>query len=135
MIISKCPVPGLAPSFNLVAWTTECVLVGGLHVRTQPADEIEIREHMPDVPFLHNLHVRKRYRHRGVGSQLLAVAESIVSEWGSTRIAMAVAVNNSIGLRWYMHLGYSHWPYDSVACLTENNVLEMCYVIQKPLEG
>lgn len=126
--------------FLLIAWIDE-VPVGGVYVRTEPADEVEIRQNLPGVPFLNHLEVRAECRNRGIGTQLIAAAEGLLASMGKKHVALAVEESNSAAERLYVRLGYRRWDYPPVTCLTEvlasegrhTSYPETCYVLWKNL--
>lgn len=99
----------------LVAWL-DMVPVGSVYLRTEPADEPELREHLPGVPLLNHLEVCEERRNRGTGTRLLAEAERLLRVRGHRRVALAVEVNNIDALRLYLRLGYRDWGHSRIVC-------------------
>lgn len=60
---------------------------------------------------VHVLHVTEQYRHRGVGSALLAAVTGWASEIGSEQVVVDVPPSSRDTMRWYARLGFG--PYAS----------------------
>lgn len=97
----------------LVAWVAETP-VGDVLLQYSPADEPEVREHMPGVPLLIHLEVAPRHQRRGTGTQLIVAAEALALETGHSRLALGVGVDNIEAIRLYERLGYSDWGHGMV---------------------
>ena len=124
----------------LTAWVEERP-VGGVYLRMEPAEEPEIRQHLPGVPLLNHLEVLEEWRGRGIGTRLVTEAEQLLSEAGKDRVALAVEVSNSDAERLYVRLGYVHWKHPPATCFTEimaeegrhTSYPETCFVLSKYL--
>lgn len=89
--------------------------------------------------YLHAFRVRPSYRNLGIGTRLVAEAESILRARGCTRAMIAVARANPSALALYQRLGYAvtgddpgKWSYldhQGRVC----HVHEPSYVLEKPL--
>lgn len=97
----------------LVAWVGGRP-VGDVFLAWTPADEPEIREHLPGVPQLTHLEVLDSVRRRGVGTALIHAAEDLARGSGHDRIALAVGLDNRNARRLYEHLGYVDWGQGTV---------------------
>jgi GNAT superfamily N-acetyltransferase len=93
-------------------------------------------------PYLEALYVHPSYRSRGVGSQILAAAESLARARGNRRLALAVAVENTRARALYERLGYrdrgigtfqSAWSYVDEAG-NEIDECETCSYLVKSLD-
>jgi GNAT superfamily N-acetyltransferase len=111
---------------------------GDVYLRLDPAEEREIREHLPGVPFLTHLEVRPGYRNRGTGTKLIKAAEDHLRRLDYPQVALAVEVNNIDAARLYKRLGYNPWDHTAVICYSalDNRQIrraEICYVLVKRL--
>jgi ribosomal protein S18 acetylase RimI-like enzyme len=90
--------------------------------------------------YLHAFRVRPPYRNRGIGTRLVAEAESILRTRGFRKAFLAVAIDNQPALALYQRLGYSvtgrdrgDWSYvDHQGRL--RHVHEPSLVLEKPLQ-
>lgn len=95
-------------SVLLVAWIrTDPVGSGQLDLRTSPVE-------------LKNLSVRPDVRGRGIGSTLVAAAESWARRHGHTRVGMGVGIDNPDARRLYERLGYA--PTGRISTVTYDYV-------------
>ena len=115
--------------------------IGMVYLWTEPAEEPEIRDHLPDVPILNHLEVREEWRNRGVGTALVAAAERFLTERGSRAVALAIKEGDDAAERWYHHRHYRHWQGPRVACYVEPEragrrtfEMEWCRVLVKSLD-
>jgi GNAT superfamily N-acetyltransferase len=111
---------------------------GDVYLRLDLAEEPEIREHLPGVPFLTHLEVRPGYRNRGIGTKLIKAAEAHLHRLGHTQVALAVEINNVDAARLYKRLGYLPWPHTAIICYSaldnrRTRIAEVCNVLVKPL--
>lgn len=89
--------------------------------------------------YLHAFRVRPPYRNRGIGTRLVAEAESILRQRGCSKALLAVALGNQPALALYQRLGYrvtgrdrGEWSYlDDQGRV--RHVREPSYVLEKPL--
>lgn len=124
----------------LVAWL-EGVPVGGCFLRTEPADEAELREHLWGVPLLQHLEVLERRRNRGIGTRLVTAAERVLADQGFDRVALGVEMTNVDALRLYLRLGYRDWGHGTVECSCDlpppggrvTAAVETCHILVKSL--
>ena len=93
--------------------------VGMVYLWQEPADEPEIREHLPEVPLLMHFEVLEEYRGRGIGTRLLRHAERHLHDAGHRRVALGVNPKNHDAIRLYLRCGYQQWPHGDVA--TDND--------------
>ncbi|WP_345568958.1 GNAT family N-acetyltransferase [Nonomuraea rosea] len=98
----------------LVAWDRG-LAVGDVYVWLAPAEEPELRVHLPGVALLTHLEVLPRRRNRGIGSELLWSAEERLYAIGHEQVALGVGLDNDAAQRLYRRLGYVEWPYGEVA--------------------
>jgi GNAT superfamily N-acetyltransferase len=125
----------------LVAWSAGQA-IGVVFLWTAPAEESEIRTHLPGVPLLNHLEVRAEHRGLGVGTNLVDAAEGFLSERGYQRVALAVTVDNTDAERLYRRLHYTRVPalaevkcrYDvELADGSRESDWEVCRVLVKDL--
>jgi GNAT superfamily N-acetyltransferase len=121
----------------LTAWQDN-LPVGVVYLWLEPAEEPEIREHLPDTPLLTHLETHAEHRAQGIGTRLIKAAERWLYAKGYDRVALAVEVTNVRAARLYARLGYREWPHSTVVCLslTDGNgqrKVEICHIMVKPL--
>lgn len=102
----------------LSAWL-EDQLAAALYVCWEPADEPELRRHLPDVPLLHRLRVRPDLRRRQIGTKLIGEAEKLLRSRGHKQVAVGVDLHNQRAAGLYEHLDYEEWIHGSVATTRE----------------
>lgn len=112
--------------------------IGDVYLWLEPAEEPEIREHLPGVPLLTHLEIRADHRHQGLGTALIRAAEHELTVRGHRHVALAVEVTNSGAAKLYDRLGYREWPHPPIRCysLTDANGIrqvEICRILVKPL--
>jgi ribosomal protein S18 acetylase RimI-like enzyme len=113
--------------------------VGRVYVQFEPADEPEIREHLPSAALLVHLWVRRDCRKRHIGTALLAHAENVARQHGRRVVALGVLPENVDAIRLYERIGYEQWPYGLVHAVPEtfsqngNDQLERCLVYVREL--
>lgn len=100
--------------FLLVAWQQQAA-VGDVYIWLAPAEEPELRAHLPNVALLTHLEVLPALRNRGIGSKLLRAAEQRLFEAGHKQVALGVRPDNDDAQRLYKRQGYEEWPYGEVA--------------------
>jgi GNAT superfamily N-acetyltransferase len=88
--------------------------IGMVYLWREPADEPEIREHLPGVPLIMHFEVLKEYRGNGIGTRLLRHAEQRLRDAGHSRVALGVNPKNRDAIRLYLRHGYRQWPYGDV---------------------
>lgn len=123
--------------FLLTAWLRDRP-VGDVYLWLEPAEELPIREHLPETPLLTHLEVHPAYRNRGTGTDLVGAAEKELANRGHVQVALAVEIENQAARRLYDRLGYKVWPHSTVECLALDNGIgyrkpEICYVMVKRL--
>ena len=106
------------PGVVLSAWL-EDQLAAALYVCWEPADEPEVRQHLPDVPLLHRLRVRPDLRRRQIGTKLIEAAEELLRSRGHTRVAVGVDLHNQRAAGLYRHLDYAEWEHGAVPTTRE----------------
>jgi GNAT superfamily N-acetyltransferase len=121
----------------LIAWD-DGRPVGDVYLWLEPAEEAEIREHLPGVPLLNHLEIHVDHQSRGRGTELIKAAESRLAELGHDRVALAVEVTNEGAAKLYDRLGYREWPHDVVECYPLSDGagqvgVEVCRVLVKAL--
>ena len=97
----------------LVAWL-DGRPVGEVFLECEPANEPEVRRHLPGVPRLDHLEVPGPFQGRGIGTALIRVAEATARQLGHERIALGVGVDNPKARRLYERLGYADWGHGTV---------------------
>ncbi|WP_327006936.1 GNAT family N-acetyltransferase [Dactylosporangium sp. NBC_01737] len=88
--------------------------IGMVYLWREPADEPEIREHLPEVPLIMHFEVLKEYRGNGIGTRLLQDAEQRLRDAGHSRVALGVNPKNQDAIRLYVRHGYRQWPHGDV---------------------
>lgn len=112
--------------------------IGDVYLWLEPAEEPEIREHLPGIPLLTHLEIHADHRHQGTGTKLIQAAERELATLGHDRVALAVEVTNHGAANLYHRLGYREWPHPSVRCyaLADGQRpprVEICRILVKPL--
>jgi len=97
----------------LVAWLDGSP-VGDVFLSLGPADEPEVRRHLPGVPILVHLEVLGLLQRRGIGTALVRAAEDVARRLGHDRIALGVGLDNPGARRLYERLGYRDWGHRPV---------------------
>lgn len=123
----------------LTAWHRGLV-VGDVYLWLEPAEEPEIREHLPGTPLVTHLEIHPEHRRQGVGTSLIGAAEQWLADKGYDEVALAVEVTNRAAAKLYLRLGYQEWPHHLVECysLGDHNghrQREICRVMVKALPG
>lgn len=114
----------------LTAWM-DAEPVGAVYLWLEPAEEPDIRSHLPGVPLLTHLEVVAAHRNRGIGTQLIVATEAEATRRGHDQIALAVGISNWDAERLYKHLDYRPWGHGPVECSDEENRIESCRVLVK----
>ncbi|MFG1702939.1 GNAT family N-acetyltransferase [Nonomuraea sp. M3C6] len=99
--------------YLLVAWERD-VAVGDVYVWLAPAEEPELRAHLPGVALLTHLEVLPWRRNQGIGTELLWAAEDRLSAVGHEQVALGVGLDNLAAQRLYRRRGYAEWPHGEV---------------------
>lgn len=114
--------------------------IGSVYLWWEPAEEPEIRQHLPGVPLLMQLEVLAGHRNRQVGSSLLVAAEHVLARRGHRRAALAVEVSNEAAARLYARHGFRQWDRPPVLCHTHEDLragggpaTELCHILVKTL--
>jgi GNAT superfamily N-acetyltransferase len=89
----------------LVAWL-DGRPVGDGFLACEPAEEPELRQHLPGVPRLGHLEVLGPLWGQGIGTALIRTAEDTARQLGHGQLALAVGVDNPRARRLYERLGY-----------------------------
>jgi len=97
----------------LVAWL-EGRPVGEVFLECEPANEPEVRRHLPGVPRLDHLEVLGPLWGQGIGTALIGAAEATARQLGHERIALGVVLDNPKARRLYERLGYADWGHGTV---------------------
>jgi len=125
----------------LIAWAGRRP-VGNLYLWLEPADEPELRLHLPGVPLLNHIEVHEPQRRQGYGRALILGAEQAVREWHKhRRVALAVIPDNVDAARLYERLGYHDWGNGEVNAAVirpdgaERGEFEVCRILTKSLPG
>lgn len=106
------------PGVVLSAWL-EDQLAAAIYVCWEPADEPEVRQHLPGVPLLHRLRVRPDLRRRQIGTQLIEEAEKLLRGRGHKLVAVGVDPDNKRAAGLYEHLHYREWEHGEVPTTRE----------------
>jgi ribosomal protein S18 acetylase RimI-like enzyme len=123
----------------LTAWKGD-LPVGVVYLWLEPADEPELREHLPRVPLLNHIEVHPDHRNEGTGTLLLTEAENLLAV-KHDQVVLAVRTDNVDALRLYERLGYKEWPHSTVVCISmvrladgsRKSCPERCYMLVKQL--
>jgi GNAT superfamily N-acetyltransferase len=97
----------------LVAWL-DGQPVGDVFLDGEPAEEPEVRRHLPGVPRLNHLEVLGPFMRRGIGTALIRAAEDTARQLGHERLALGVGLDNRGARRLYERLGYADWGHGTV---------------------
>jgi GNAT superfamily N-acetyltransferase len=89
-------------------------VVGDVYVWLSPADEPELRRHLPGVPLLNHLEVLPARQSRGIGTRIIAAAERTVYDLAYRRLALGVGIDNPRARKLYERLGYVDWGNGTV---------------------
>jgi ribosomal protein S18 acetylase RimI-like enzyme len=121
----------------LTAWHAG-VVVGDVYLWLEPAEEPEIREHLPGVPLVTHLEVHAEHRQQGVGTRLIDAAEQLLVSRGFRKVALAVEVSNLRAAKLYSRLSYGEWSHPPVKCYSPADpsgyrIVEICDVMVKTL--
>lgn len=122
----------------LTAWEDDRP-VGAVYVWWEPADEPEVRDHLPGVPLLNRLEVVPARRNSGIGTRLVEAAEHLLADAGHGHVALAVEKTNVDAARLYERLGYADWQLGDVICYSEETdeygrrIPEQCMMLVKNL--
>ncbi len=123
----------------LVAWDGTRP-VGHLLLAWAGTPDEPIASRLDGCPDVEDLLVLPDYRRRGIGSELMAVAESLARGRGYHRIGLGVATQNHVARalydgRGYVDSGFGEYPHDS--CVYTNGHYEIrteiCVYLIKPL--
>jgi GNAT superfamily N-acetyltransferase len=119
----------------LTAWQDDRP-IGDVYLWLEPAEEPEIREHLPRTPLLTHLEVHREHRQQGVGTELLKAAEQQLT--AHDQVALAVEKDKDRVLRLYHRLGYREWSHPPILCYaladgTGNREAEICRIMVKQL--
>jgi GNAT superfamily N-acetyltransferase len=97
----------------LVAWA-DGRPVGDVFLDHGPADQPEVRRHLPGVPMLDHLEVLERLQRRGIGTALVRAGEDTARRLGHRRLALGVGVDTPGARRLYERLGYADWGHGTI---------------------
>jgi GNAT superfamily N-acetyltransferase len=123
----------------LTAWRAG-VVIGDVYLWLEPAEEPEIRTHLPGTPLVTHLEVHPDHQRLGAGTGLLLASEWLLARRGHGSVALAVEVGNDGAERLYTRLGFREWPHAWVKCYASSDgnghrVAETCKVLVKSLPG
>jgi GNAT superfamily N-acetyltransferase len=123
----------------LTAWRDDHP-IGDVYLWLEPAEEPEIREHLPDTPLLTHLEIHADHRNQGTGTKLMLAAEQELVALGHEQVALGVEVTNVAAAMLYLRLGYREWPHPPVRCYAladgkGTRRIEICRIMVKRLAG
>jgi ribosomal protein S18 acetylase RimI-like enzyme len=115
--------------------------VGVVYLWLAPAEEPELRQHLPGVPLLNHLEVAAGHRNQGIGTAIIGHAEARVRAAGRRAIALGIRLDNVDAARLYKRLGYVEWEHGELATHYvvfladggEDRHPEMCRILVKDL--
>jgi len=115
--------------------------VGDVYLWLEPAEEPEVRRHLPGVPLLGHLEVLPELRSQGIGRDIMQAAEDLLRRGGYERVALGVDMDNHRAAELYHRLGYTHWGYapadtSQEVFLADGTIMrvpEKCYILVKDL--
>ncbi|MGW6445754.1 GNAT family N-acetyltransferase [Lentzea sp. NPDC055074] len=121
----------------LTAWHGGEV-IGVVYLWLEPAEEPEIRAHLPLTPLITHLEVHPDWQRKGVGTSLIRASERLLTSRGCADVALAVEVGNDDAERLYADLGFREWPHETVKCYAASDgnghrAVETCKVLVKEL--
>jgi len=99
---------------NAVLWVAELPterLLGQLFVLLNSEVDASVADGREQA-FIHSFRVRPDYRGRGLGSRMLANAESDLLRRGFQRVSLNVAIENEAAIRLYERAGYQRKRQD-----------------------
>lgn len=91
--------------------------VGSVYLWLEPAEEPEIRLHLPGTPLITHLEVFEGHRNQRIGTRLVEAAEQLLRDRGHRSAALAVELSNEGAERLYKRLGYQDWDFGRVDCV------------------
>ncbi len=97
----------------LVAWL-DGRPVGDVFLECEPAEEPEVRRHLPGVPRLGHLEVLAPLQRRGIGTALIRAGKDTARRLGHGELALGVGLDNPDARRLYQRLGYADWSHGTV---------------------
>jgi GNAT superfamily N-acetyltransferase len=74
--------------------------IGVLYLWLEPAEEAELRTHLPGTPILNHLEIHADHRGGGTGTKLMRAAERRLRKLGFGQVALAVEVTNKRAARY-----------------------------------
>lgn len=121
----------------LIAWLEDRP-IGDVYLWLEPAEEPELREHLPGTPLLTHIEIHPEHRKRGHGVSLMRAAEQELVSQGHRLVALAVELGNHDVMPFYRRLSYREWPYPPVPCLAladgiRPRRVEICRILVKGL--
>ncbi|MFD5829303.1 GNAT family N-acetyltransferase [Lentzea sp. NPDC060358] len=121
----------------LTAWQFGLV-VGVVYLWLEPAEEPEIRLHLPGVPLITHVEVHRQHRGEGIGTRLIDEAENVLAREGFREAALAVELTNHDAEDWYGRMGYRRWRHGTVKCYSVGDGngrrrVEICIVMSRLL--
>ncbi|MET9227832.1 GNAT family N-acetyltransferase [Lentzea sp. NPDC003310] len=121
----------------LIAWQDDLV-IGDAYLWLEPAEEPEIRIHLPGTPLFTQLEIHPAHRSRGAGTRLIQASERLLAQRGYEDVALAIEVSNVETERLCRRLGFLEWPHGVVNCYSSvddngHRMAEACKVLIKKL--
>jgi ribosomal protein S18 acetylase RimI-like enzyme len=110
--------------------------IGVIYLWLEPAEEKEIRDHLPGTPILNHLEIHAAHRGGGIGTKLIRAAERRLRKLGFDQVTLAVEETNRRATRLYTRLGYVEWPHSTIRCYTLTDgerAYEICRILVKSL--
>lgn len=126
----------------LIAWL-DGMPVGDVYLWLDPAEEEDIRKHLPGVALLTHLEVLPEFRNRGIGTKLVEAVEQYLVEKGREQVALAVREDNVKAADLYRRLGYQDWGHGMLICIAKVpgpdgcpiDEPELCHIMVKQLHS
>lgn len=112
--------------------------IGFIYLWLEPAEERELRDHLPGRPILMHLEIHVAHRSQGAGTALLRAAERVLLTRGYRQVALAVEITNVRATKLYLRLGYREWSQGLVRCYSPPDErgrrrAEICRIFAKRL--
>lgn len=93
----------------LIAWMGE-EPVGHILIKWNGVPDSFVKSNIEEqYPFVQNLAVKITHQRKGIGTQLVNMAEQMIKDRKHTKVGMAVSSENDSARKLYEKLGYKDW--------------------------